>query len=61
MRMSPAGENKGVLPQPTPHSAQTALLLPWKLLWSIILPNQPGRPGHHGPQPSSGSIPRHLG
>lgn len=56
MRMSPAGGNEGVLPQPTPHSAQTALLLlPWKLPWSIILP------GHHGPQASSGSVPGHLG
>lgn len=38
--MSPVGKSEGVLQQPTPHSAWTTmLLLPWKLLWSIILPH----------------------
>lgn len=35
-------EKKGVLLQPTPCSAWTVLLLPWKLLWSIILLYWPG-------------------
>lgn len=42
MRLSPVGASEGVLLQPTPRSARTALLLPWKLLWSIILPYRPG-------------------
>lgn len=40
--MSPAGESEGVILQLTPRSAWTTLLLPWKPLWSIILPNWPG-------------------
>lgn len=30
-------KKKGVLLQPTPWSAWAVLVLPWKLLWSIIL------------------------
>lgn len=59
--MSPVGESEGVILQTTSRSAWTTLLLPWKLLWNVILLHRPGQPGHRGPQPSSGSVRGHLG